>query len=79
MAPATLSVHWVLAIFSKTHFAKDLLNRVTAACLTGQGLPTTVSDAESEDQVSDSALLSPAGSVQKPGAPALPTYLQSDA
>ena len=36
MAPTTLSVHWVLAIYVKTHFAKDLLVRYLLARLMGQ-------------------------------------------
>jgi hypothetical protein len=38
MAPATLSVHLVLAIRSKTHFAKDMLNRSFFPRPTWQGL-----------------------------------------
>jgi hypothetical protein len=37
MAPATLSVHRVLAISSKTHFAKDVFERYGIARLTWQG------------------------------------------
>jgi hypothetical protein len=36
MAPTTLSVHLVLAIRLKTHFAKDVFNRYVEARLTRQ-------------------------------------------
>jgi hypothetical protein len=45
MAPATRSVHRVLAIDSKTHFAKDVFRRLSFARLTWHGQANVCSDA----------------------------------
>src|ERR1700691_831291 len=70
MAPATLSVHRVLAIKSKTHFAKDVFDRYGLAPLTWQGLANLLMPVRSPGF--RFACFFPAGSARfPPGRPAL--------